>query len=201
MHELVADGLDPIYVLHSEHPILIERAVAAIRDVAVPPAARGFNYDVIEGKPKGNQIVALCQTLPMMAKNRMVFVRDLGLLPADEAEPVIGYLAKPNPSTVLVAVTTKLDKRLKLFAQLSKKGFLHVLEAPRQVGPWVRDEAKAQGVKIDSAAISRLIDTVGNDLSRLALTLGQLGLYAGDRQVTSDDVDELVADTRERSVF
>jgi DNA polymerase III subunit delta len=201
VHELVADGLEPIYVLHSEHPILIERAVAAIREEAVPPAARGFNYDVIEGKPKGNQIVALCQTLPMMAKSRMVFVRDLGLLPADEAEPVIAYLAKPNPSTVLVAVTSKLDKRLKLFAQLSKKGFLHVLEAPRQVGPWVRDEAKAQGVKMDSAAISRLIDTVGNDLSRLALTLGQLGLYAGDRPVTSDDVDELVADTRERSVF
>jgi DNA polymerase III subunit delta len=201
VHELVADGLEPIYVLHSEHPILIERAVAAIREEAVPPAARGFNYDVIEGKPKGNQIVALCQTLPMMAKSRMVFVRDLGLLSADEAEPVIAYLAKPNPSTVLVAVTSKLDKRLKLFAQLSKKGFLHVLEAPRQVGPWVRDEAKAQGVKMDSAAISRLIDTVGNDLSRLALTLGQLGLYAGDRPVTSDDVDELVADTRERSVF
>ena len=27
---------------------------------------------------------------------------------------------------MLVAVTNKLDKRLKLFAQLSKKGFLHV---------------------------------------------------------------------------
>jgi len=201
VHELIADGLDPIYVLHSEHPILIERAVTAIREAAVPPAMRGFNYDVIEGKPKGSQIVALAQTLPMMAKSRMVFVRDLALLPADEAEPVIQYLAKPNPSTVLVAVTTKLDKRLKLFAQLSKKGFLHVLEAPRQVGPWVRDEAKAQGVKIDANAINRLIDTVGNDLSRLALSIGQLGLFAGDRPVTSDDVDELIADTRERSVF
>jgi DNA polymerase III subunit delta len=201
VHELIAKGVAPIYVLHSEHPILIERAVSAIRDAVVPPAARGFNYDVIEGKPKGANIVALAQTLPMMAKYRMVFVRDLGLLPADEAEPVINYLAKPNPSTVLVAITSKLDKRLKLFAQLSKKGYLHVLEAPRNPSPWVREEAKLKGVRMDSAAMSRLVDTVGNDLSRLSLAVEQLGLYAGDRPVTSDDVDELIADTRERSVF
>jgi DNA polymerase III subunit delta len=137
----------------------------------------------------------------MMAQRRMVFVRDISLLTADEAEPLLEYLGKPNPSTVLVAVASKIDKRLKLFAQLSKKGFLHVLDAPRQVAPWVRDEAKNKGVKIDAAAISRLVETVGNDLSRLSLSLEQLGLFAGDRPVTSDDVDELIADTRERSVF
>jgi DNA polymerase III subunit delta len=201
VHELIADGLDPIYVLHSEHAILIERAVAAIRDEAVPPAARGFNYDVVEGKPSGARIVALAQALPMMAARRMVFVRDLGLMPADEAEPLLGYLAKPNPSTVLVAVTSKLDKRLKLFAQLAKKGYVHVLEAPRQLAPWVRAEAQARGVKLDGPAVSRLVDAVGSDLSRLALAVEQLGLYAGDRPVTADDVDELIVDTRERSVF
>ena len=141
MHELIAKGLAPVYVLHSEHPILIERAVAAIRDAAVPPAMRGFNYDVVEGKPKGAQIVALAQTLPMMAERRMVFVRDIGLMSADEAPAVIDYLGKPNPSTVLVAVTSKLDKRLKLFQHLGKKGFLHVLDAPRNAAPWAREEA------------------------------------------------------------
>lgn len=205
MDELFADiqagRLDPIYVLQSEHPILIERLVSAIRDVAVPPAARGFNYDVVENKPSGSRIVALAQTLPMMAQRRMVFVRDLSLMPADDAEALLAYLGKPNPSTVIVALVTKVDKRQKLYAQLSKKGFLHVLEAPRQVTPWVREEAREKGVRIDAAAINRLVDTVGNDLSRLSLALEQLQLYAGDRPVTSDDVDDLIADTRERSVF
>ena len=207
MDELLADiqagRLDPIYVLHSEHPILIERMVSAIRDVAVPPAARGFNYDVVEGKPSGSRIVALAQTLPMMAQRRMVFVRDLTLLPADDAESLLAYLGKPNPSTVIVALVSKVDKRQKLYAQLSKKGFLHVLEAPRQgaLAPWVRAEAHDRGVRIDAAAVSRLVDTVGVDLSRLALALEQLQLYAGDRPVSSDDVDDLIADTRERSVF
>jgi DNA polymerase III subunit delta len=205
VHELVEKGLAPVYVLHSEHPILIERAVAAIRDAAVPPATRGFNYDVVDGKPTGARIVALAQTLPMMATHRLVLVRDLGTAAASELEPLLAYFAKPNPSTVLVALTSKLDKRLKVFATASKKGWLHVLEAPRQLAPWVRAEAKAKQVELEPAAVNRLVDTVGDDLSRLAMAVEQLGLYVaglGERRpVASADVDELIADTRERSVF
>jgi DNA polymerase-3 subunit delta len=196
-----AGKLDPVYVLHSEHPILLERAVHAIRDATVPPAMRGFNYDVVEGKPSGSKIVALAQTLPMMAPKRMIFVRDLALMPSDDADALIAYLAKPNPSTVVVAQASKLDKRLKIFAAMSKKGFLHVLEAPKQLVPWVRGEAKSRNVNIEPAAVQRLVDAVGDDLSRLALSVEQLALFAGDRAVTSDDVDELIAETRERSVF
>ena len=201
LDEIASGKLAPIYVLASEHPILIERVLTRLRDVVVPPAARGFNYDVVEGKPTGAKIVALAQTLPMMAARRLIYVRDLSTLPADEAEPLIAYVDKPNPTTVVVAQTSKLDKRLKLFAQLGKKGFIHALEAPRQLAPWVRAEAKARGVAIDGAAVQRLTDAVGDDLSRLALAVEQLGLFAGDRAVTADDVDELIADTRERSVF
>ena len=198
---VAAGRLDPVYVLSSEHAILLDRAVAAIRDAVVPPNTRGFNYDVIEGKPTGARIVALAQTLPMMAQRRMVLVRDLAAISADTSEPLLAYLDKPNPSTVVVGIASKIDKRLKLFNALSKKGFVHVLEAPRQLAPWVKAEAAARGVAIDGAAITRLVETVGDDLSRLALAVEQLGLYAGKRTVTSDDVDELIADTRERSVF
>ena len=199
--QVTAGRFDPIYVLHSEHPILIERVLAALRDAVVPPAARGFNYDTIESKPTGQRIALLAQTLPMMAQRRLIYVRDLSAMSADDAEPLLSYLARPNPSTVIVAQVTKLDKRIKLYAQLSKKGFLHVLEAPRQLAPWLRSEAKQRGVTLEPAAVTRLIDAVGDDLSRLALTVEQLGLYAAGRAVTSDDVDDLVADTRERTVF
>jgi DNA polymerase III subunit delta len=205
MDELIAavhaGNLDPVYVLSSDHPILIERALAAIRDAAVPPAARGFNYDVIESKPTGQRIVSLAQTLPMMAQRRLVYVRELGAMTADDAEPLLAYLASPNPSTVLVAVSSKVDKRQKLYLQLGKKGWLHTLTAPRQLQGWVQKEASAAKVSIDLAAISRLLDVVGADLSRLSLAVSQLGLYAADRAVTADDVDDLIADTRERSVF
>jgi DNA polymerase-3 subunit delta len=196
-----AGKLAPIYILASDHPVLVDRAVAAIRDAAVEPGWRAFNYDVIEGKPTASRITAAANTLPMMAPRRMVLVRDLAPMAAEEQAGLAAYLEAPSPTTVLVAITTKLDKRLKLYAAAAKKGFLHVLEAPRHPAPWIRDEAKARGVKIAPDAVDRLADAVGNDLSRLALVIDQLSTYAGGETVTADHVEDLVADTRERSVF
>lgn len=198
---VAAGKLDPVYVVSSEHPVLIDRALAAVRDAAVTPSMRAWNYDVIEGKTTATRVITTCQTLPMMGPRRMVLVRDLAATAADELTSLAAYFDAPSPSTVLFAITTKLDKRLKVYAAAAKKGFLHVLEAPRNPEPWIRAEAQARAVKLAPAAVSRLADAVGADLSRLALCIDQLGLYAGDRPVTADDVDDLVADTRERTVF
>jgi len=203
--DLVADAragrLEPVYVIHSEHPVLVDRAVAAIRDAAVPPAMRGFNYDVVEGKATAARILGGARTLPMMAARRMVLVRDVALISADEHPALVEYLNAPSDTTVLVLLTSKLDKRIKLYAAASKRGCLHVLEAPRNPAPWIRAEADARGVRLESPAVERLVDAVGADLSRLALVIEQLALYAGDRAVTAADVEDLVAETREHTVF
>lgn len=199
---LAPDDLAPVYVLGSEHPLLLERAVSAIRDAAVPPEARGFNYDVIDAKgAPAQRILAAAQTLPMMARRRMVLVRDLAVMQAAELNKLAAYLDAPNPSTVLVGVTSKIDKRVKFYAAAQKKKLLHELSPPKDVTPWVEREARARGIPVAPGTCKRLTDVVGKDLSRLTLALEQLSLYAGDRAVTAEDVDDLVADTRERSVF
>jgi DNA polymerase III subunit delta len=194
-------NLDPVYIVSSDHPVLIDRMLATVRETAVPPSMRAWNYDVIEGKTTATRVITTCQTLPMMGALRMVLIRDLASTPAEELTALATYFDAPSPSTVLFAITSKLDKRMKIYAAASKKGWLHVLEAPRNPEPWIRAEAQARGVKLAPQAVSRLSEAVGADLSRLALCIDQLALYAGDKPVTADDVDDLVADTRERTVF
>jgi DNA polymerase-3 subunit delta len=200
--EAAAGDLAPVYVVASEHPLLLSRAVAALRDAAVPEASRGFNYDVFEGRSASvGRILAAAQTLPMMAARRLVLVRDISAVAAAELAQLLPYLEEPNPTTVLVAVAAKVDKRLKFFTVAKKKGYLHQLDAPRNLGAWIRQEAAARGASMRPRACDRLADVVGRDLSRIALAIDQLALYAGDRPIEVDDVDDLIADTRERSVF
>lgn len=193
---------EPIYVLCSTEPLLVNRALAALRDATVPEAVRSFNYDVIEGKgATAARVLAAAQTLPMMAKRRLVLLRDAPAMPAAELAQLVPYLDDPNPATVLVVTGEKVDRRIKFWAQAKKKKVLHDLSAPRRVGGWIRDEVGARGVKMSSAAQKRLAEVVGSDLARLSLSIDQLALYAGGRQVEVDDVDDLVAQTRERTVF
>ena len=197
-----ADKLEPVYVLASGEPLLIDRAVAALRDRVVPEALRAFNLDAFDGKGlAAPRILAAARTVPMMAERRLVLVRDIGAMAAAEMAGLIEYLDDPCPSTVVVATTLKVDRRLKFFAAAGKKGWLHELSAPRDLAGWVGQEAARRKVAIRPDAVRRLVDAVGADLARLALALDQLALYAGARPIAVDDVDDLVADTRERSVF
>jgi DNA polymerase-3 subunit delta len=201
LNDLQRGEVSPIYIVSSEHPILVDRFVRAVRDAVVPPEARSFNYDILEGKVHGSKIVAAASTLPMMAERRLVFVRDLAQLSAEDSAPLVAYMEAPSSFAVLLALTSKLDKRLKLYAQAAKRGFLVVLEGPKNPSAWIRAEAKAQGAQLTSEAAVRLAEVVGADLSRLSMVVEQLGQYAAGRPITVDDVDDVVADTRERTVF
>ena len=69
--------LDPVYIVSSDHPVLVDRMLATVRESAVPASMRAWNYDVIEGKTTANRVITTCQTLPMMGALRMVLIRDL----------------------------------------------------------------------------------------------------------------------------
>src|SRR5687767_8572557 len=202
IEQRIAQGkIDPVYLLGGGEPLLVTRVVQALVEAVVPPAVRAFNYDSLEAKAAGPAgILNAARTLPMMGKQRLVVVRDIDTLGAALAE-LVPYLEKPAPETVLVLLAAKVDGRIKLFSVAKKKGFLHELEAPRQVGPFIKEEAARRGAKIGEDAARRLAEVAGGDLGRLASSIDMLALYAGDRAITAADVDELVAETRERTVF
>jgi DNA polymerase-3 subunit delta len=103
-----------------------------------------------------------------------------------------------------VLVADKVDVRFKAFVALRKAGFLHVFAPLRDqalVG-WLRAQARERKIDIAADAAGALADLAGPELGRLSQALDQLGLYAGQgRSVTLDDVEELVAETRQRNVF
>src|SRR5215475_4133910 len=118
----------PIYCLSGER-FLVDTAAAAIRAavLAAAGAAAAFNNDVFDLKESGiGGALATARTLPMMAKRRLVVGKVIDEVKAAELEPLVAYVEDPNPSSCLLLVGDKVDVRLRAFAALRKRGYLHV---------------------------------------------------------------------------
>jgi DNA polymerase III subunit delta len=196
----------PIYCLTGER-FLVDTTVAAIRAavLAQAGAAAAFNHDTFDLKESGmGGAIATARTLPMMAKRRLVVGKAIDEVKAADLEPLVAYVEDPNPATCLLLVGDKVDVRLRAFAALRKRGFLHVFAPLRDnaLAGWLRTEARVRGIDIKPDAAQALATLAGPDLGRLAQALEQLAIYvAGERAITIDDVEDLVSETREHAIF
>ena len=195
----------PLYFLYGKERYLLDRAVDLLRARVLDPRTRDFNYELFYGKEAGaSRIAQAARTLPMMAKRRLILVRDADEMKADELGGLVSYVSDPAPETCLVFVAEKADQRLKFFSAFKKHGELVKLDPlyERQLPDFVRGEAKARGVTIAPDAVTMIVAEIGAELGQLADAVERLAMYAGERkQITAEDVDKVVATTRQRSVF
>jgi DNA polymerase-3 subunit delta len=203
--ELRQGELGPLYFVYGKERFLVDRAVDLLRQRVLDPRTKDFNYELFTGKDaRAASIVQAARTLPMMARRRLVLVRDLDEMKADEMAQLVPYVTAPCRETCLVLVADKADQRLKLVAACKKHGVLLKLDPlyERELPGFVREEARARGVKFEPGAAELLCDEIGADLGQLADAVERLAIFVGgDRAVSAGDVEATVASTRQRSVF
>jgi DNA polymerase-3 subunit delta len=96
------DRLRPVYLLHGPDEFLKERAVQEILQKVVPPELKEFNLDVLYGdETDAATIVDRAASLPMMAERRVVLVRNVNDLPADERRKILEYSAPSEKRRLL----------------------------------------------------------------------------------------------------
>lgn len=129
---------------------------------------------------------------------------------AIDATPLAAYLRNPTPSVTLVFEAVRYDfegddKRKqervrKFFAAVGE-----VVELRRYSAHEARGEAQVlvrqAGFRMDSATVDLLVEALGADMTRIAVEIEKLALFAGDRTVGVDDVAALVADARVTTIF
>ena len=214
---------DSVYFLQGEDDVEKAALAADFADL-VDEGLRAFNIervhfgDMTSGDALAEGVAGLldaARTLPMMSPWRVLVVlqADALLVPKRESdaasaarEELTAYLKQPEQLTVLVLVGTSLDKRTKIFKDLTRHATLVDCGAPEDVAGaerWVRAKVKAAGAEIDSAsaramAVSRgfpdrpRTDGKTGNVQRLRGDVDRLLLYTmGQKKITLDDVRQL----------
>jgi DNA polymerase-3 subunit delta len=204
LKSLEKGSLAPFYLFFGPGEFRLEKVVDTIRNNFIPEETRDFNLEICYGgEVDSGKIIQWAQTLPFMARNRLIIVRKTEAFTTDQLETFLVYLENPSPSTCLIFISSKTDFKKRFFKKIRSSG-LTVFFAElkdNQIVPWILRTAKELGMKIDGQACTYLHQTVGNSLRDLYAELIKLQLRHGDKKVTADHVKELAIHSRVYSIF
>jgi DNA polymerase III subunit delta len=198
----------PALLLLGDEPYLRDACRAALIDAYVPEGARTWalsRYSAQRGETQ--QALEQSQTLPMLAKQQVVFLEDaaaiekLGEKAREEAvNALVTYLDDPAPFTVLVIEAEKLDMRMQLGKKLADLALVVEVGLGERIDDRVeaavgvaKTLAREQGVEFENGAAEDLAEFVSGDLLRLKTEIEKLATYAGERKrIRREDVSAMV---------
>lgn len=201
-----------IRVLHGEDEYSSSEELARIRASAGPEEVRDPNTTVFEGRSYNLvDVIGAAQVVPFMADRRVVIVygalermqkRDKSL--GDEWRDLEESLSGLPATTELVFVET-ISLRDNGLALKSVGPSARVQEFRKkrrgELEIWIRDRFVHHGAASTRDAVARIVWLAGSDIRLLDQEIKKLALYAGDREVTLEDVDLMVPDAREANIF
>lgn len=196
--------LPPVVAMGGAERVYIDDALATLRRRALEGGLADFNHDRTSARERSmGEILTLCRTLPVMARRRLVEVRDIGELRDEALEILAAYLDKPAPETVLVLLFGEIDLRSGAAKLLDKKALLCRFEHPRDrdMPSHVARRGRRHHLKLDRDATDALAATVGADLTLLERALEKLALVAEGGVVSAALVEMHVADTHLEDAF
>jgi DNA polymerase-3 subunit delta len=195
----------PVYCLYGEDDYRREETLERLLDALLPEGTRDLNLDQVRpGERVSGSILGSAKTLPFLGPRRVVLIRGAEALSKPEEEEVLGYLADPSPTTALVLDAKRLDQRKRLAGILQQSGI--VVRFERLGAGSMRDSllaaAQARGKQLSPEAATLLVALAGDDLRQAVSGVEKATLFVGERQeITPQDIEALVGETRARSIF
>ncbi len=183
---------DAVYLLHGDNEFLKDEKVADIIVRLVDPATRDFNLDLLRAPDlDAGRLSAVLDALPLMAKRRVVVLRDPGALKKDARVVLDRYLAKPARETVLVLVAPSAWKPEPSLMDRASTVELRSLTEAEAVS-WIVMRVASLDVSIDQDAASLLVRSTGPDLALIDGELRKLRDYAGGGPITTEAIQAIV---------
>lgn len=212
---LESNQTKPVYLFDGVEVNLFNRSEKKLKAAAVSPAMEAFNFTKYSQKDFDiNEILASCQTLPVLSEKRMVVVDEttkfLDTTDNTVLDSLEAYLKDPSPSTVLLIRSIKGDKRRKIYKLLKKYGEIVDFKKldRRMLTAFINQVLSEQKITMDNRTKSLFIDRThyldNEDIDTFTIEnyLKQLANFADeDGKIDSEMVMEVVPEGVEDNVY
>jgi DNA polymerase III subunit delta len=208
-------AMAPVYLIKGDDPVLVGDAVRDLVDAAVGDQDRSLmvtELDAVSYEDDGGTyaiggLVDAAQTPPFLTDRRVVVGRQAAVFATgDSVAPLVRYLSDPLPTTVLVLAWEKGPRSGARTAAVPKKladavtasGGVVVETKPgtgRQRTAWLDEHLASAPVHLDAAARARLVDHLGEEVSRLGILLDTFeSAFGAGARLGAADIEPYLGD-------
>ena len=205
----------PVYLFTGEESHIAGMMEAQLVKTLVQGGMEQLNYTVFEDKnPDITEIVAVCETLPLMSERRVVVVREaaqlLKISDKSGMDRVEVYLKNPSPTTVLIVYDKSPDKRKKLYklfkaqAEIVEYDKLNRTELEKWIGRrWIKAGKKPSRRAVEQFITQSLyLENANKNMEMVDNEVEKILDYVGGREsITPEDVAAVMPQSIEDNVF
>lgn len=156
----------------------------ALEDITIPGRTDGADARAAAV----DAVVNAARTPPFMTERRVVVVREVGALTADEAKGIVEYLDDPLDTTALVLVAGGGTTPKALDERVKKSGTVTAPDSEKP-GDVLRDALAQAGLRVRPDAIEAIRAHVGTDAGLLPGIVTTLAaVHGAERDLEVDDV-------------
>lgn len=205
LKEIASGKFHPLYVLHGEEPLFIDKVSDAIIEHAISEEERDFNQTVVYGKDvDALTIMSEAKSFPFMGERKLIVVREAQeMKDIYELDKLLESL-NPNNIVVLCHKYKKLDGRKEFTKKAPKAGVVFVSDKIRdyQLTDWISNYVREVGYDITPKAAALLGDSIGNELTRIASELDKLSIVLEKgTKISEIHIEENIGISKDYNVF
>ena len=207
IHSIGEGKIGPFYFLYGAESFYRLEIIRALNHKLITPDNRNFNLENFEARESSvGDWIGAAKTLSFLGGMKLVIVRNLHETTVEDSEQkkLFEYVADPGLDACLVITADKVDRKRKLYKNLTTQQGALSCEAPQEAGllTWVKQRARSFGYDLSSEAARKMVGRIGAKPGILAKELEKAMAYAGrENKITESMVGDLVGDMKVENAF
>ena len=209
--QLKSNEIKQVTLINGDENYLIDNLTKYIADNFLLQAYLDFNLTIIDAIMDIDSIESIAMTLPFFDAKRIILFQNSGLLKTikdEQEEKLIKFINQLPEHLIVIFVETELDKRKKIYKQISKIADLVTVDrlSRQELVKWCAKRFKLYNKEVDLHVINFLIEMVNylepeadKNLYDMDNTIRMLAGISG--QVTESVIRQYVDIPIEHNIF
>ena len=196
MKKFISLPLKNVYRIVGEDYYLIDQVLKELK-IACGGEMSDLNQSYFDDENfSADKLLDSCNQMPFIAEKRLVILKELSKVSEADKKKIVEYSKSPSPFSVLAIIDNN-----KNFVSV-QGGVIDCKSLNfNELGAFIKEKFSSLGTGISQDGLKELIESCSYNLTKIVAEIEKLASYAGDKEVSKADVDNLVTKTDDFTIF